>query len=329
MSMNGLAALVGWGMILWRLPRVQLGAPQAAYAFATLVCFTLAATFSTPIVAIRVDSVTRLSGAGMVLEYTFAIAATAAWALNCLHLDPSLRRRRWLVRLAPVVFLGLVALWWLFLAEVETVAAENTNGEVLLTTLVHAYAFVSVVSISVPALGHRAEREPALPIRLRLLFILSTQIILAIWLGARVILGPSIVLGLLPRTYSFAFIKVLIGLMILAYVGSLLPPAAFVRLARAVVHMRTVTALRRLRRIERRTANLLGSPQMDLSLDEALRTPEYAVYRTVIAILDRRKALRQAADPAAQQWAWRLDELVQRAPGYGELVQGLQRIGLV
>ena len=326
-SINGLAALVGWGMILWRLPRVRLRSTDAFYAFATLVCFTLAATFSTPFVVSWVDSHIQLPAGSLVAEYVFAIAAASFWALSCLSLDVSLRRRRWLILLAPVALVGLLTTWLIYLPEMGSARSGNTTGELILTTLVHAYAFAIVATIAVPALGHRIANEPALPIRLRFLTILATQVILAIWLGARMTLGPLVLLGILPRTYSFSFVNVLIGLMILAYMGSLLPPIAFARMARWAVYWRDWTSLRRLKRIERRTAQMLNASPLDVSFAEAMRTPDYALYRVAIAILDRRKALRVSQNDKAKRLAWRIDRLVTECPGYSELVESLRKIG--
>ncbi len=327
MSMNGLAALVGWAMILWRLPRVQLRSAHALYTFATLVCFTFAATFSTPYVASWVDTRTRLPAFSLLVEYLFAITAAVVWALSCLSLDKALRARRWLIALAPAVAVGLLAIWWVYMPEMIPARSETATGELLVTTLAQGYALAIVAAIAVPALARRAASEPALPVRFRLLCILATQIILAVWFGARTILGPLVLLGVLPRTYSFSFVNVLIGLMILAYTASLLPPRFLVGVARWVVRGRDWLALRRLCRVERWTAHLLDAAPVKVPFAEAWNTPDYALYRVAISILDRRKALGAAPSPKAQGLANRLNQLVAESPDYFEVVNRLQRIG--
>ncbi|MCC7362073.1 MAG: hypothetical protein IT317_21490 [Anaerolineales bacterium] len=326
MSINGLAALVGWGMILWRLPRVQLRSAHALYTFATLVCFTLAATFSAPFVASWVDTRTRLAALSLLVEYLCAIAAAGVWALSCLSLDKALRSRRWLIALAPAIAAGLLAIWWAFLPEMTPARSETATGELLFTALAQGYALAIVAAIAVPALARRAASEPALPIRFRLLCILATQIILAVWLGARTILGPLVLLGALPRTYSFSFVNMLIGLMILAYTASLLPPRFLIDLARWVVRGRDWLTLRRLCHVERQTARLLNALPVAVPLAEAWSIPDYAIYRVAIAILDRRKALGATPSSKAQGLAMRLNQLVAESPDYFEVVRRLQRI---
>ncbi|MCC6190610.1 MAG: hypothetical protein IT318_16395 [Anaerolineales bacterium] len=324
--MNDVAALVGWAMILWRLPRVQLHSAHALYTFATLVFFTLAATFSTPVVEDWVEGSTGLVAISLVAEYLFAIAAAVVWALSCLSLDASLRPRSWLLWLAPVVSIAILAVWWLFLPEMTVTRSPTANGEMLVTTLAQGYAFAIVATIAVPALSHRVKNERALPIRLRLLCILATQVILAVWLGSRVTIGPLVLIEVLPRTYSFSYVNVLIGLMILAYIASLLPPALLVSLARQMARVRDLLTLGRLRRIERLTAALLKAPPIQVPPAEAWNTPDYANYRLAIAILDRRKALKASSSQVAQQLARRLDQLVAQSPGYFELLHKLQRL---
>lgn len=324
--MNDLAALVGWGMILWRLPRIRLHSAEARYTFATLVCFTLAATFSTSVVMPWLDNHTQLPAFSLVTEYAFGIAAAAAWAMSCLSLDLSLQRRRWLVLLAPVALLGLVVIWWLYLPELSAVRGPTENGEILVTTLAQGYAFSIVALIAVPALSHRVSNERSISVRLRLLCILSTQIILACWLGARTVIGPLVLSGLVPRTYTFSFVNVLIAFMILAYMSSLLPPSVFERLARGLVRVRDWLTLRHLRRVERQVAHALGDTPVAVPWAEAVSTPDYATYRVAIAILDRRKALRSSSNQRAQRLAIRLDQLVAEAPGYPDLVVRLQQM---
>lgn len=326
MSMNALAALVGWAMILWRLPRVQLGSAHARYTFATLVFFTLAATFSTPAVAGWLDTGARLPAISLVAEYVFAIAAAVVWALSCLSLDVTLRSRGRLLWLAPAVSVALLVVWWLFLPEMTVARSETSNGELLVTTLAQGYAFAIVATIAVPALSHRVANERALPIRLRLMCILATQVILAVWLGARMTLGPLVLFDILPRTYSFSFVNILIGLMILAYTASLLPPAVLIYLSRRAIHVRDWLAFRRLRRVERRAVALLGTSAITVPFAEVRSTPDYANYRVAIAILDRRKALNASPNQAAQQLAERLNQLVAEAPDYFELIRKLQDV---
>lgn len=326
MSMNGIAALVGWAMILWRLPRVQLRSVHARYTFATLVCFTLAATFSTPLVIAWVDGRTGLPGLSFVTEYLFAIAAAVVWALSCLSLDNTLLSRGWLLWLAPVVMVCLLAIWWFFQPELRAESLGRSDGEILLTVLAQGYAFAIVTSIAVPVLARRVTNETALPIRLRLVCILATQVILAVWLGATMTLGPLVLFGVAPRSSSFSFVNVLIALMILAYTMSLLPPPALVYVAKRMIRVRDWIALRRLRRVERRIAQLLDVAPIGISRDEAWDTPEYSLYRVTIAILDRRKSLDAAASDSARRLGWRLNQLVTTAPDYFQLVRELQRI---
>lgn len=325
-SINTLAALVGWGMILWRLPRIRLSSLEARYTFATLACFTLAATFSTPVVMGWFDSQTQLPAASLITEYAFGIAAAAAWAMSCLTLDLSMRRRRWLVLLAPAALLGLVVIWWLYLPELRVVRGPTENGEILVTTLAQGYAFSIVALIAVPALSHRVTNEPSIPVRLRLLCILTTQVILACWLGARTVLGPLVLLGVVPRTYTFSFVNVLIAFMIVAYMASLLPPSVFARLARGLVRVRDWRALRHLRRVEQQVAHELGAVPLDVPWTEALNMPDFAAYRVAIAILDRRKALRSSPNHRAQRLANQLDQLVSDSPGYPDLVARLRQM---
>ncbi len=325
-SINALAALVGWGMILWRLPRIRLSSTEARYTFATLVFFTLAATFSTPAMMRWFDSQTQLPAAGLVTEYAFGIAAAAAWAMSCLTLDLSLRGRRWLVLVSPAALLGLVVVWWLYLPALSAVRGPTETGEILITTVAQGYAFGIVAFIAVPALSHRIANEQSIPVRLRLLCILTTQIILACWLGARTTIGPLVLLGVVPRTYTFSFVNVLIAFMIVAYMGSLLPPSVFVRLARELIRVRDWRALRHLQRVERQVAHELGTPPLDVSWTEAVNMPDFAAYRVAIAILDRRKALRSSPNHRAQRLANRLDQLVSDSPGYPDLVVRLRQM---
>ena len=326
--MNVLAALVGWAMILWRLPRVQLRSAHSRYTFATLVCFTLAASFTIPLLDNWIDTATRLPALSLILEYLFAIAAAVVWALSCLSLDESLRSRRWLLWLAPIVLAAMLLTWWMFLPELAVARSETANGELLITSLVQAYALAIVVAIAVPALSSQIANEPALPIRIRLLCILATQLILAVWLGARAMLGPLVLVGILPRTISFSFINVLVGLMIVAYTASLLPPAVLVNLSRRLVRIRDWYTLARLRRVERQTAALLGIRAIEISLAEAWGTPDYALYRVAIAILDRRKALKALPNRDAQAIADRLNRLVVEVPDYFGLLRRIQTLSL-
>jgi MFS family permease len=316
----------GWAMILWRLPRVQFHSAHARCTFATLVCFTLAASFATPLLDRWLDDATRLPALSLIVEYLFAIAAAVVWALSCLSLDESLLSRRWLLWLAPLLSLAILLTWWLFLPEMAAARSDTANGELLITTLAQGYAFAIVAIIAAPALSSQVTNESALPIRIRLLCILGTQIILAIWLGARIILGPLVLIGVLPRTFPFSFINVLVGLMILAYTASLLPPAALIYLSRRVVHLRDWLALARLRRLERQTAVLLEASPIDVPLAEAWSTPDYSLYRVAIAILDRRKALKASPNRNAQQFAERLDQLVASAPDYFGLLRQLEKL---
>jgi hypothetical protein len=225
------------------------------------------------------------------------------------------------------VWLAFAGVWYVYLSEMRRADnVETSTGAFLLNTMLHAYAFIIVVAIALPSLGRRIHREPAHPIRMRLAAILATQIIMGVWLGARMVLSPIILMGFLPRTYPFTFVNSLIGLMILAYSASLLPPSTFGMFARAGERMWDWQMLYRAIKIERLTAHVLGQPTVQLSVRELLSTPDFALYRVIIAILDRRKALRQAASPQSRDLAWQLDLIAAASPEYPDLVASLKQI---
>jgi hypothetical protein len=219
--------------------------------------------------------------------------------------------------------------WLSYLPELGSQdSVKESNGGLLLNTLLHVYSFAVVMAIALPALSRRIQCEQVPSTRLRLGFILATQIILGIWLGARMVLSPMILAGLVPRSYSFGFVNVLIALMIVVYSISLLPPRYFSPLVSGAERFGRWRELYRVKQVERHTARLLSRAALELPAAEWLATPDFTLYRVVIAILDRRKALRQAPSPGARRLAWQLDEITVEGAPYPELVAQLCRIKL-
>lgn len=331
MSASSLAAVVGWLMIAWRLLPVKLSSPETRYSFATLLCFTLAASLDSPLIASWIDQFTRLPSLSKVLEYSFAIAAASVWALTCLSLDGLLAGRRWLLALAPVSLLAMLLIWGLGIISSQSPRTDffQTDYSLTIVLIIHTYAFAIVAGIAIPALGHSLDREKeSLPLRLRLIMIFTTQTILAVWLASRVALTLFLLLGLLPRTYQFSFVQTLIILMIIAYTGSLLPARAYIYLAHTIRYLQYLQQLIRIRKLEISTARLLGFHPHSISAYEALRVPDYVLYTLVIAILDRRKSLCASGRPSAQRLGVKLGEIAETALKYTDLVKHLEKVEL-
>ncbi len=323
-----IAAGALWGLLAWQAPRLQLRSPRSTYTFLTLLFLALAATTQVPSAAAALDALARLPDLGRVLQYSFALLAASSWAVSATYLAPALApRRRWLMLLFLVgAVMGLI--WAAALAQGETVREDTLHNRysLALSAVAHAYLLMVTVTFSLPALAHTLRTESAPQLRYRLWMLTSAHSLIGIWMVTSLVTYALIALGVLPRTLQSPFPAALMLAVLLAYGLAFLPTQAALRIARFVNQLHTAWRCLLLRRLQTRIGRLLAEPAPPLPVGDLARSPEFALYTTVIAILDRRKALHASPNPQARRIAKALDAIGRSDQGYTSVLNGLARL---
>lgn len=189
-----------------------------------------------------------------------------------------------------------------------------------------AFVLVIVARINLPALMWAHHHERQRPMRLRFLVMWVPQLAVAAWALASVAQHLALGIG-----YFFNFTPIYIFLMasftITFIAAYLLPVSYFVRLAQALNYLAGLQTFVFIRLAEKRIVQLLGREALPIRKAEFLKTPEQSIYRTVIAILDARKSLKENTLPPQQVIA-KLDAAACPQLSYPEVVEHLRQIGL-
>lgn len=331
MTIDSLTAIICWIAVIWGMFRIDLRSRRAIYSFVTFVCITLVATFRNPSVAYVIDRLADFPDLGRMLSYLATTGTATSWALVCLSLAPPVvQRRRWLLGLAPLTVVVLLFLWAQEIGSgqpVQEYLYRTNNFSVAMTLFAQAYLFAILIGIGMPTLIYNfmAETSPAL--RLRLTMLTSTQIFAAIMTGTVIGIYTLVINNALPRDYQSPMIMVLMVLTALSYAFSLVPVKLYTHLALLIEHLRQLRGIRPIRRLERRTARLLGLTPRPIHFSDAVNAPDYTEYQLVISIVDRRKSLRATPTSAAQAMADILDEICNKTSNYHDLVKQFQHAG--
>lgn len=332
MWVDVLLVALAWAVVAWFAPRIDWRAWQARFSFFTYIGIVLAATFRNATVALAVDTWAGLPDLSRLLQYLATTGIAVAWMLVCFSIaPPAVRRQRWLLGYAALAVVAMIGLWAMQVGSGQAVQAYalRTNDYSVWTTLVaQSVLCLTSLLVGLPTQVHSFRLEPNPVLRLRLAASAGLQLSAVAMTGAVIGVHLLILAGVLPRDHNSRLITGLMLLTALAFIVTILPAAVYAGAVRGLRHLKRLWQLVGVRRFEQQTAAALGQRAMPLVWPEAVRAPDYALYTLVIAILDRRKALRESERPEARPLNEALGELGETSVPYARLVRGLQRAGL-
>jgi hypothetical protein len=328
MVINILPSIIGLGVALWLLPRMDWRSWQARYGLSTYLGVFIVSVLRTPEVALAIDAWVGAPEASRLLQYLTMTGVAMAWSQICLSIaPPEIRRRRWIILLLPLFVAAIVGLWLQGLTDAGHAVSylDRSNSSIAITVIAQLLLFLVTMGIGFPTTYHclQVDHNPAA--RIRLSAAVGMQLATGIMTGAVVGLHLAILLGWLSHSYQSGVVSALVLLTALLYLATALPAGVSLRLALVARRAHRWVQIHQLRTLERQAAALLGQLPKDVNLEDMFRSPDYVLYTLVIAVLDRRKSLEHHHDRRARALGIFIYRVAMSAQHYSGVVHYLQQ----
>ncbi len=316
-----LVAIVFWIVFVWRLPKVNLRTIREWYGFIAFLGITVVATTRNLPVAMAIDNLFGYADIGRALGYSCMVIT--AFELTMINLSTLPKRtslystRRWVPYAMPLVLLAILLVWMAELQSGQTL--ENYISFIppyrtLLTSVAQTYLFLSLAGVGLAAACYHLQNETNLALKLRFSAQFVTYVLVSILSGSIAASSALMTFNIVRRSHtSNPLFDVLIILATLSYCLFVLPAKVYTRVGAIAGSVQKLKQMRSIQWLEGYTAELLSVSQYPLSISDALRNPTHELLRLIVAILDRRKALRASKRPLAQEMAKLLDDIAQQS----------------
>ncbi len=327
LALGALISLALWGSVISRfitvLKRRALRHTsawrQAWLSWIALFGVAVASTFYNPFVrsALEVQLgpwFDKSLYVGAVVVWVYVI-----WTYLCYEFAPHLRPRwDWPLNIGLLTTaVGGFVMWAVkFGKVVPAFAAPNSSPTSILFL---TFALVVVARIMLPALiwAYRHERQK--PMRARFVMMSAVHLSVALWVLTSVV--EHLLLGI-GRSYYFLplFIALMVVFAVTFVLSYLTPAAFFVNLIQIYEYFGHLRAFMLVRKIEVAANRWTGRETKLVIISDAVLYPAEALYRSVIAIFDRRKALQIQGASDAGLLGRQIGEIARPDLEYSEIV---------
>jgi hypothetical protein len=293
-----IATVVFWALTIFRLGTVRRQGTQDNRVWTLwlfFLCFSLTLTLHLPGVYVAVDVIAGVNNLSWLLSYLCVVLAVYFLSVST-SIAMKVKRPRWMTPYLMVTVGLLVLIFPFGIAITPENPDHNVPGsapELLFEGLLYVYG---AIMFATPAWifrqTHRNER--ALPIRLRIYVTQATAILGTVLLMLRLIIvaliGFSLTSSLLISQLIALSDFILAGAGLLCFL-SIAPSKLYSTLAHPLLFCKKMVALPSLARLQTRLSRLCPQTPPHQGQRWQIRDLDLHLYRTVIAILDGRKAL--------------------------------------
>lgn len=319
------AVVVRFGVVVRRWPNLK-AQRQAWLSWAGYFTIALASTLYNPAVQNYLNRTLGLWFNKTLYVGAMVVIIYVMWSDLCCDFAPHLRPRWNWPLYVGLLTIGAGGLLTGAVSSGKLTPAFVVPGSTPAGILFAAFLMVVVGRINVPALTWAYRHEAQRPMRLRFLVMSLVHATVAFWVPISIVEHLVVATG---RIFSLAPIyALLMGVFTVTFVASyLLPATYFVRLVQAYDYFRDLRTFLLIRRIERAAARWTGQDPAPIGIADILRSPAAAIYRSVIAIFDCHKPLKEQSDSAPHWLGARLDRIARPDLAYSEIIAYLRDIG--
>jgi len=293
--------IAAWTVVFFRLGIFVRQRPDHRAVRAWLFAFTFAlfGTFQVDGIFLAFDRLVGINNLAWLLSYVFMTLS-----IHYLYLLTRPMVSRW-AQIYLCVTLGLATVAFALGPGTAPESADHalpvSLAETAFITLIYAHVIVTLARGPIPVFFRAWREERVIPIRTRrLMALLATSLALAFFIIRLFVALPGFVLpGLRPMGDVADDAARLVALgMATCWPLCYAPHWFYTGVGRVIAYPRRLLAFRALRRLRDGLDELypLPAPLPRPRWDEVLRHPELHIYRTVIEILDHKRALTVAAD---------------------------------
>jgi hypothetical protein len=186
------------------------------------------------------------------------------------------------------------------------------------------YLLLVQVRVITPALYHAYRQEEQPLMRLRFAIMVFAPYAVILWM-INSLLDNSLTFLHLPYDQNPLYYLSLILASASFVIGYLLSTRFFLRGITFYIYFQNLWTFYVIQLLEKYFASLVGLSPSVLPFSTVVNSPDVAVYRSVMSILDKRKNL-LAVQPADALFRFELDRVASPDLGYGEIVHGLRQI---
>jgi hypothetical protein len=327
---NSLAAVVAWFIVVNRLvsvlrrqPHLSPTAKRQVWLFwGAFFGFAIAVTIYQPFVQ------KLLNASGWLHDVPQTVLAIVVYVIGahiCYSFAPAVcPRRNWPLYVGAGAIVVYLFVAWATKSWPIVSPLLSSRGAVP-RLVFNAFLLVILGRIVLPAYVWAWRHEQQRPMRLRLQSIAGMHGFVVVWLLIGTGDAAASTFGIaLDLTPVYVTLGVFITLLFAAHFA---PPSFFVDLAQRLDYPDEVLTYLDIRKVQVRAARLVNWRLIRLGWQDVLRDPAKAVYRSVVAIFDMRKLLKQCDHPDAQALSRQLDAVAKPDLEYDDIVRRLREIG--